>query len=470
MSDRSVVYQISSVIRNGHLSANRALNLLNDEECVDVICVACSGGCDSVFLVKYLLDNFRNIRSRLVLLHYNHNLRGECSDGDEDFVRKFSKERCLKFYSEKLGKTPVHVTEGVLRDYRNDFFSRAMRKFNSKILVTGYQKDDVAETLLMRLVRASGISGLSAPREVTVFSDDTIRIRPLVDVSKSEIKLSLTKSGIKWREDASNVCNDFFRNKIRNLIIPKLQKFSESRNVVDSLCLAKKNIEEADDAVEYFANKFFEKNKCGVILDCHDLNKLPVAVQRRIFEKYLQINAIEVRRSYTEKMIAIVTTGNADTDTFSAGAHFIKFDGKKFSIKTSSNMEGWCVTDVHVGKTILPTGRYINIEIINIEDEYFCHKIKNIDVAKQCYASISDNLSISIKSFRPNYRYKKFDHSSYKKLADLLPSCAKRKDGGVSMLPVIFVNDKICWVPNLPVADDFRLDKGDKMALLLTYF
>ena len=167
-------------------------------------------------------------------------------------------------------------------------------------------------------------------------------------------------------------------------------------------------------------------------------------------------------------MIAIVAIGSHDT--FSAGDHFIKFDEKEFSIKISSNMEGWCVTDVHFGKTILPTGRCINIEIINIEDEYFCHKIKNIDVAKQCYASISDNLSISIKSFRPNYRYKKFDHSSYKKLADLLPSCAKRKDGGVSMLPVIFVNDKICWVPNLPVADDFRLDKGDKMALLLTYF
>ena len=99
MSDRSVVYQISSVIRNGHLSANRALNLLNDEECVDVICVACSGGCDSVFLVKYLLDNFKNIRSRLVLLHYNHNLRGEYSDGDEDFVRKFSIEKGLKLFS-----------------------------------------------------------------------------------------------------------------------------------------------------------------------------------------------------------------------------------------------------------------------------------------------------------------------------------------------------------------------------------
>ena len=468
MSDRSVVYQISSVIRNGHLSANRALNLLNDEECVDVICVACSGGCDSVFLVKYLLDNFKNIRSRLVLLHYNHNLRGEYSDGDEDFVRKFSIEKGLKFYSEKLAKVPVRVTEGVLRDHRNDFFSRAMRKFNSKILVTGYQKDDVAETLLMRLVRASGISGLSAPREVTVFSDNTIRIRPLVDISKSEIKMRLTESGIKWREDASNMCNDFFRNKIRNLIIPKLQEFSRNRDIIDSLFLAKKNIEEADDAIEYFANKIFEKNICGKVLDCHDLNTLPVAVQRRIFEKYLQINAIEVRRSYTEKMIAIVATGSPDT--FSAGAHFINFDGKKFSIKISSNMEDWCVMDVHFGKTILPTGRCVNIEIINIEDEYFCHKIKNIDDAKQCYASINDNLSVSIKSFRPNYRYKKFGHNSYKKLADLLPSCAKRRDSGVSMLPVIFVNDKICWVPNLPVADDFRLDKGDKMALLLTYF
>ena len=468
MSDRSVVYQISSVIRNGHLSADRALHLLNDDECADVICVACSGGCDSVFLVKYLLDNFKNIRSRLVLLHYNHNLRGEYSDGDEDFVRKFSIEKGLKFYSEKLAKNPVHVTEGVLRDYRNDFFSRAMRKFNSKILVTGHQKDDVAETLLMRLVRASGISGLSAPREVTVFSDNTIRIRPLVDISKSEIKLSLTKSGIKWREDASNGCNDFFRNKIRNLIIPKLQKFSESRNVIDSLCLAKKNIEEANDAVEYFANKFFEKNKCGVILDCHDLNKLPVAVQRRIFEKYLQSNAIEVRRSYTEKMIAVVAI--SDSDIFSAGDHFVKFDGKKIRAETSSYREDWCVTDVHIGKTVLPTGRCINIEAVNIEDEGFFYKIKNINVAKQCYASISGNLSISIKSFRPNYRYKKFGHNSYKKLADLLPSRAKKRDGGVSMLPVVFVNDKICWVPNLPVADDFRLDKCDKMALLLTYF
>ena len=468
MSDRSVVYQISSTVRNRPLSANRALNLLNGDGCIDVICVACSGGCDSVFLVKYLLDNFRNIRNRLVLLHFNHNLRGEYSDGDEDFVRKLSIEKGLKFFSEKLEKTPIHVTEGILRDHRNDFFSRAMRKFNSKILVTGHQKDDVAETLLMRLIRASGISGLSAPRKVTVFSDNTIRIRPLVDISKSEIKMRLTKSGIKWREDASNVCNDFFRNKIRNLIIPKLQKFSESRNVIDSLCLAKKNIEEADDAIEYFANKFFEKNKCGEVLDCHDLNTLPIAVQRRIFEKYLQSNAIEVRRSYTEKMIAILAIGSPDT--FSAGDHFIKFDEKEFSIKTSSYAEDWYIADVHMGKTVLPTGRYINIEAVNIEDEDFSHKIMNIDVAKQCYASISGDLSISIKSFRPNYRYKKFGHNSYKKLADLLPSRAKKRDGGVSMLPVVFVNDKICWVPNLPVADDFRLDKCDKMALLLTYF
>ena len=468
MSDRSVVYQIYSTVRNRPLSANRALHLLNDDGCVDVICVACSGGCDSVFLVKYLLDNFRNIRNRLVLLHFNHNLREEYSDGDEDFVRKLSIEKGLKFFSEKLEKTPVHVTEGILRDYRNDFFSRAMRKFNSKILVTGYQKDDVAETLLMRLIRASGISGLSAPREVTVFSDDTIRIRPLVDISKSEIKMRLTESGIKWREDASNMCNDFFRNKIRNLIIPKLQEFSRNRDIIDSLFLAKKNIEEADDAIEYFANKIFEKNICGKVLDCHDLNTLPVAVQRRIFEKYLQINAIEVRRSYTEKMIAVVAISNSDI--FSAGDHFVKFDGKKIRAETSSYREDWCVTDVHMGKTVLPTGRYINIEAVNIEDKDFSHKIKNIDVAKQCYASISGDLSISIKSFRPNYRYKKFGHNSCKKLADLLPSYAKRRDGGASMLPVIFVNDKICWVPNLPVADDFRLDKCDKMALLLTYF
>ena len=167
-------------------------------------------------------------------------------------------------------------------------------------------------------------------------------------------------------------------------------------------------------------------------------------------------------------MITIVAIGSPDT--FSAGDHFIKFDEKGFSIKTSSYAEDWYIADVHMGKTVLPTGRYINIEAVNIEDKDFSHKIKNIDVAKQCYASISGNLSISIKSFRPNYRYKKFGHNSYKKLADLLPSCAKRRDSGVSMLPVIFVNDKICWVPNLPVADDFRLDKGDKMALLLTYF
>ena len=320
----------------------------------------------------------------------------------------------------------------------------------------------------MRLIRASGISGLSAPREVTVFSDDTIRIRPLVDISKSEIKMRLTESGIKWREDASNRCNDFFRNKIRNLIIPKLQKFSESRNVVDSLCLAKKNIEEADDAVEYFANKFFEKNIYGRFLDCHELNTLPIAVERRIFEKYLQSKPIEVRRSYTEKMITIVATGSPDT--FSAGDRFIKFDGKKFHAETSLYIEDWCVPSVHLGKNVLPTGRCISVEIINLEDGDFFHKIRNVDVAKQCYASISGNLSISIKSFRPNYRYKKFGHNSCKKLADLLPSYAKRRDGGASMLPVIFVNDKICWVPNLPVADDFRLDKGDKMALLLTYF
>jgi tRNA(Ile)-lysidine synthase len=91
------------------------------------------------------------------------------------------------------------------------------------VLWTGHQKDDIAETLLMRLARGAGPAGLAAPRPVSLRDDGRIFLRPLLTLGKSELAGALADAGLNWREDATNATRDHFRNRIRYEVLPRWQ-------------------------------------------------------------------------------------------------------------------------------------------------------------------------------------------------------------------------------------------------------
>ncbi|MDR2776460.1 MAG: tRNA lysidine(34) synthetase TilS [Puniceicoccales bacterium] len=453
----------------GFEAANEIWELLNKKNSGEIVCIACSGGSDSVFLVKYILEKFPNLENRLVILHFNHNLRGQDSDGDEQFVETLAKNWGVSFYSEKLVDKPINISEDRLRRLRNEFFERALEKFNSKVLVLGHQKNDIIETLLMRMIRASDMVGLSSPRTITIFREKYLKLRPLLSFTKQEMEICLKSSKIDWRDDKTNFENDFFRNKIRNIVLPKIQEIAGHFNVVKSLATVKQNLEEADNAIDFFAKKYLNGRNLKGKLIISDLKKLPTALLKKIFIEFLAANDLDVRRSYVQALLNKMYLGK--TTIFSVGKqNFIKFDGDSFCVTTgeeNKDDDGWIVEDLKMGQNRLPNGKILDIQCVEISKKFW-ENLKNIDRGKQCYVVIEKISKISVKKYKPLFKYIPLGHNSERKLGDVLTAKITPKEDR-QLLPVVFVNGKVCWVPYLPVSDYFKIKTKDTEALLLTY-
>lgn len=181
------------------------------------ICVAVSGGVDSTALLLALAD-LRNDRFKIIAAHVNHHLRGAESDGDEAFVR----DLCAQFSIE------LHLADGTLdddrvrdrgieaaaREVRYERLQSIRTQSGARYLATAHQKDDQAETVLMRLLTGSGIAGL---RGIHPMRDDGV-IRPLLDVTRADIDAFLAARNVTPRLDRSNEDLRFLRNRVRLLV------------------------------------------------------------------------------------------------------------------------------------------------------------------------------------------------------------------------------------------------------------
>ena len=184
--------------------------------------LAVSGGSDSVALAFLLTKGGRkkNAAKRFVILHVDHGLRRE-SKAEYKFVRDLAKRIGVPFKGlhAKVVQRPRESIEMAARRVRLDFFAKCMKSLRLDAIATGHHMDDVAETFLMKIRRAS-LCGMRETSEV-----GPIRfVRPLLGCRDRELKAYLEKYGEEWREDASNGDVSIERNKVRHEIIPFLEK------------------------------------------------------------------------------------------------------------------------------------------------------------------------------------------------------------------------------------------------------
>lgn len=184
--------------------------------------LAISGGSDSIALAFLMTKGGKkkNAAKRFVILHVDHGLRKESKE-EYCFVRTLAKRLGLPFKGihAKVIRRPRESLEMAARRVRLDFFRTCMAKLGLDAIATGHHMDDVAETFLMKLKRAS-LCGMRETSEV-----NGVRfVRPLLGCRDAELKAYLRKFGESWREDASNDDTTIERNKVRHKIIPFLEK------------------------------------------------------------------------------------------------------------------------------------------------------------------------------------------------------------------------------------------------------
>lgn len=197
-------------------------SFLNSEK---KICIATSGGMDSMALCHLLIQN--NIPFSIA--HCNFNLRGEESNGDELFVKLFAKKNHIPIYieryeTEKIAKENKTSIEEEARNLRYDFFNRLTIEHNFDYILTAHHIDDNVETILMRLITGTGIFGLSG---IPQFRNPNF-YRPLLNYSRKEIEAFVLENKIEYRTDSSNLELKYKRNKIRNEILPLIEKINPS--------------------------------------------------------------------------------------------------------------------------------------------------------------------------------------------------------------------------------------------------
>ena len=190
----------------------------------DKTLIAVSGGRDSILLLILL----HQLGYPVEVAHCNYKLRAEESDNDEDFVRKLADKMGVPFHSKKFDTKNLAEKDGVsiqmkARDLRYDWFDVLSKERNLNKIATAHHLDDQLETILINLTRGTGLKGLRGMKE----KRGKI-IRPLLCVSRDEINEFMFEKHIPFREDSSNASGKYFRNKIRQQVIPVLKEINPS--------------------------------------------------------------------------------------------------------------------------------------------------------------------------------------------------------------------------------------------------
>ena len=255
----------------------------------DTLIVGLSGGVDSTALLD-LLTTLPGYPLRLVAAHLNHGLRGAESDADEQFCRDLAAGYAIPFETRhtdvrgEAARGSLNL-EDAGRRARIAFFDELRGRWQATAVVLAHHADDQAETLLMRLLRGSGMTGLAG----MPWRNGRGYIRPLLSTTRAELEAYLAERRLKWREDASNLDTAFLRNRIRHELLPLLERYNPS--VRDVLTTTAGILSEENALLEELAAQEAGKAcrfqdgaaACSIPL----LNTRPAALQRRIIRLML---------------------------------------------------------------------------------------------------------------------------------------------------------------------------------------
>lgn len=203
----------------------------------DTIIAGISGGPDSVCLFYMLLDLAREYDAAVVAVHVNHGIRGEEAEADEAFVRNLCREKKVVLEVFNIDVRRLAAEEGLSQEEagrlaRRRAFEEAAGKYQAGRIALAHQKNDNAETLLLNLARGTGLRGMGGIRPCA-----GRYIRPLLCVSREEIEAYLEKNHISYCMDATNYEDTYTRNRIRNHILPYMEKQINPKST-DHLCRA----------------------------------------------------------------------------------------------------------------------------------------------------------------------------------------------------------------------------------------
>ncbi len=272
-----------NMLKEQVLNTIKKYDLINEND--KIIC-GVSGGPDSICMLDILKDLKEELKFELIVCHVNHLIREEAIS-DEEYVVNYCKVNNIKYYVKRIdvkkyANNNKQGTEEAGRTVRYEFFEEILQKEGANKIAIAHNKNDKIETIIMNMLRGSGISGLKGiePKRENKY------IRPLIETERTSIEEYCEEKNLRPRIDKTNFINDCTRNKIRNVVIPYI-KNEFNPNIINTMDRLSSIIEEENRYLEKITIDVFEKlkikeEKGHLVLKLKEFNKQDTVIKKRL--------------------------------------------------------------------------------------------------------------------------------------------------------------------------------------------
>lgn len=438
-----------------------------------LICV--SGGIDSVVL----LDLFSSIKDELDLgvavCHLNHNLRGKESARDQKFVEKLARGKGFRFFTKTLKEGELSGGDGGVQESarlkRYAFFDEMAKRFGATHIAIAHNRDDQSETVLMRILKGSGLKGLRGIPAVR-----GAYIRPLIEVTRAGIEEYAKENGIEFVEDSSNDSTKYQRNKLRLDLIPLLEK-EYNPAVKDAFVSLSKSSERDYDFIDALARELYAEAKeregeGTVVFSRAKLNSAHRALSTRVFFMAIERLKGDVREYYSVHVDAFL----ALLESIEPGASIDLPDGiilrrvyerlifdNGLSSKTDHSYEVALNTAgvTELGKTGFTFSAEVLDEPLDVMDATDDIALFDMDAL---YALSKTGAPLIVRCFRAGDRMTPLGMDGVKKIQDIFVDDKVPKFLRVK-IPLLLIGDEVLWIAGLRRSERAKLTPKTRRTL-----
>ncbi len=424
-------------------------NLLKDG--ADVI-VGLSGGADSTALLKVLLT----LGYRCTAVHCNFHLRGAESDRDQQFVTELCSRLGIRlevchYDTESYARQHGISIEMAARELRYADFNRIMQERQASAVCIAHHRDDSVETLLLNLIRGTGLRGLTGIKPV----NGNI-IRPLLCVSRTEIEQWLTETGQPYVTDSTNLETDYTRNKIRNQLLPLMRTINpDADNAINT---TSQHLQQAYTVYNDAMDQARVRVSDGNIISIPELKRLP-SPQAFLFELLspLGFNSAQINDVWA-------SVDSQPGTRFLSATHQIIKGRDNFTISPVSEVDSTYMTvSLTPGTAVtLPDGRRLTVSSAPAGTP-ISH---DPSTATFDAAQLTDS-TVTIRRWHEGDRFVPFGMKGSKLVSDLLTDCKVSPACRVNQLIATMGND-IIWVLGIRSSNRHRVSSRTATQLILT--
>lgn len=430
----------------------KSLNIIN----YDTLVVAVSYGPDSMTLLNVIKKIF--FKNKIVCAHVHHNHRKE-SDNEFVLLKKTCEDNNIVFEYMKIENyTNNKFTEGEARNKRYVFFDEVMKKYDAKYLFTAHHGDDLVETVLMRLVRGSTMSGYAGIPLISERSNYKL-IRPFLYVTKDDILNYCELNNIKYAVDNSNFSDDYTRNRYRKYILPQLKK--ENKNVHKKFLKFSTVLLEYENYIKRIVDNEYKNVVTKNIIDCKEIMLKDDLIKKRIIMKYLlnyyDLHVSEINNHHIEAVLRLIKSSKPNG--------FICLPNEKKLVKSYNKIyfdNSYVYNDYCV----------ILDKLINLPNNYVIETIDKLENTTNYVTAFNKKdlvFPLVVRNVRDGDKIEVLGLNGSKKIHDIFINEKVPKELRNSYPVLMDGNENIIWLPGLKKSK-YDKSKTGNYDIILKYY